>query len=197
MALNAGATALGLVAAMPSGPGPIPDNEIAAICEAMAGRTRCVLLTSETTVEGVLEHVDRIRPGAVQLVDHVSPGVIPALRLLHPTVEIIDVVHVTGPESIAEAENSRADVILLDSGRAGSDVLGGTGQPHDWSLSAKCVQACSRPVWLAGGLSPENVSKAITTVGPAGVDVCSGLRSDDALDPQKLSRFMAAVRATE
>jgi phosphoribosylanthranilate isomerase len=194
MALAAGATALGLVAEMPSGPGPIPDEVIALICEGLMGRTRTVLLTSETSVEGVVSHVDRIRPSAVQLVDRVTTGVIPALRLLHPGVEIIEVVHVTGPESIDEAQSSRADIVLLDSGRAGSGVLGGTGQTHDWTLSAQIVERCSKPVWLAGGLNPDNLADAITAVRPAGVDVCSGLRTDGALDDAKLSAFTQVLR---
>jgi phosphoribosylanthranilate isomerase len=158
------------------------------------GRTRTVLLTSETSVEGVVSHVDRIRPSAVQLVDRVTTGVIPALRLLHPGVEIIEVVHVTGPESIDEAQSSRADIVLLDSGRAGSGVLGGTGQTHDWTLSAQIVERCSKPVWLAGGLNPDNLADAITAVRPAGVDVCSGLRTDGALDDAKLSAFTQVLR---
>jgi phosphoribosylanthranilate isomerase len=121
----------------------------------------------------------------VQLVDRVTTGVIPALRLLHPGVEIIEVVHVTGPESIDEAQSSRADIVLLDSGRAGSGVLGGTGQTHDWTLSAQIVERCSKPVWLAGGLNPDNLADAITAVRPAGVDVCSGLRTDGAWMPTR------------
>ena len=119
MALAAWATALGLVAAMPSGPGPIPDTQIAEIAAAMVGRCETVLLTAETTAQGVAEHIDRAGPvRAVQLVDAVAPAVILMVRLLHPGLRIIEVVHVYGPEAVTAAKDSKADIVLLDSGRA-------------------------------------------------------------------------------
>ncbi|MEL6582506.1 MAG: phosphoribosylanthranilate isomerase [Pseudomonadota bacterium] len=194
LARAAGATAIGLVSAMPSGPGPIPDEVIAELCGAMKGLITTVLLTSETSVEGVISHVERTQPSAVQLVDRVAAGVIPALRLLQPGVQIIEVVHVSGPEALEQAKASKADVILLDSGKAGSGVLGGTGQTHDWALSAKIVAESAKPVWLAGGLTPENVAEAISAVRPAGVDVCSKLRPNGRLDPDLLAQFISAAQ---
>lgn len=197
MALAAEATALGLVAAMPSGPGPIPDTQIAEIAASMVGRCETVLLTAETTAQGVAEHIDRAGPvRAVQLVDAVALGVIPMVRLLHPGLRIIEVVHVNGPEAVTAAKNSKADIVLLDSGRAGTDRLGGTGQVSDWSIAAQCVQASPKPVWLAGGLRPEIVSTALGTVRPAGLDVCSGLRVNGALDQGLLDAFVAAANAS-
>jgi phosphoribosylanthranilate isomerase len=53
------------------------------------------------------------------------------------------------------------------------------------------------PVWLAGGLNPDNAREAIETVGPFALDLCSGIRSGEGydLDPELLDAFMAAVRS--
>ncbi len=76
------------------------------------------------------------------------------------------------------------DAILLDSGNPSlsTKVLGGTGRAHDWAVSRRIRDSVSVPVFLAGGLNPENVGKAITQVAPFGVDVCSGLRTNGRLD---------------
>ena len=72
--------------------------------------------------------------------------------------------------------------------------LGGTGRRHDWALSARIVARVSRPVFLAGGLTPENAEEAIRTVRPWALDVCSGVRTDGRLDAGKLERLFAAIR---
>lgn len=89
------------------------------------------------------------------------------------------------------------DALLLDSGNPSLAVkeLGGTGRTHDWSLSAKIVEASPVPVFLAGGLGAGNVGEAIHAVRPFGVDRCTGVRTAGALDEQKLIRFMEAVAA--
>ncbi len=87
------------------------------------------------------------------------------------------------------------DALLLDSGNLTSAVreLGGTGRVHDWKLSRRIRDAVSIPVFLAGGLNAANVIEAIHVVEPFGVDVCSGVRTENNLDPDKLSAFCAAV----
>ena len=88
------------------------------------------------------------------------------------------------------------DALLLDSGRPDADrkTLGGTGEVHDWTLSRRIVATAPVPVWLAGGLRPENVAAAVATVRPHGVDVCSGVRGDGRLDERLLTAFCAAAR---
>jgi phosphoribosylanthranilate isomerase len=71
--------------------------------------------------------------------------------------------------------------------------LGGTGRVHDWAVSRRIVECAGVPVFLAGGLKAENVAEALRVVGPAGVDVCSGVRSGVALDPARLSALVAAM----
>lgn len=91
------------------------------------------------------------------------------------------------------------DGLLLDSGNPAAAVkeLGGTGRVHDWALSRRIVVEAPCPVFLAGGLNPDNVAEAIHAVRPYGVDLCTGVRSDDDLDTEKLAAFMGAVAAAD
>jgi phosphoribosylanthranilate isomerase len=120
------------------------------------------------------------------------------LRQALPGVRLVQVIHVEGPGAIEEARRVAPDVdaILLDSGRPGLRVkqLGGTGRIHDWGVSRAVCEAVKVPVFLAGGLNPDNVAEAIQAVRPWGLDVCSGLRRDGRLDPELLERFTAAIR---
>ncbi len=196
-AVAAGADLLGLVAAMPSGPGPIPDARIAEIAAGVPPGVTSVLLTAETDPAAISALVAACRPGAVQLVDHAAIAAHPLLRADHPSLQILQVVHVEdeGAVGIALAAAATADAILLDSGRPSARELGGTGRVHDWAISREVVRRAPKPVFLAGGLRPGNVADAIRAVRPFGVDLCSGVRTGGALDPEKLAAFMEAVRA--
>jgi phosphoribosylanthranilate isomerase len=96
-------------------------------------------------------------------------------------------------EAVSVADS--VDAVLLDSGNQKLAVkeLGGTGRTHDWRISRKIVESVREPVYLAGGLTPENVQAAIREVRPFGLDVCSGLRTDGHLDEEKVRRFFANV----
>lgn len=198
IAVAAGAALLGLVGAMPSGPGPIGDDAIAEIAGWAPPGVATVLLSSETTAEGLIAHAARCRPTALQIVDAPEAGARAALRRALPGLKIIQVVHVEGPSAVAEARAAEdADAILLDSGRPSAPVreLGGTGRVHDWDIAASVVRAVARPVFLAGGLGPGNAAAAVRRVGPYGLDLCSGVRTGDRLDPAKLAAFFDAVAA--
>ncbi len=198
IAIAAGADALGLVAAMPSGPGPIPDDLIADIIAAVPPPVSTFLLTSELTADAISAHVRATRPATVQIVSPIDPAESAVLARLEPTVRRVQVIHVEGPEAIGliRVYAPHVHAFLLDSGRPGAVVpeLGGTGRAHDWAVSAAFVAASPLPVFLAGGLHAGNVGQAVAQVRPFGVDLCSGVRSDGALDARKLAAFVAAVR---
>ena len=199
LAIAAGADALGLVGAMPSGPGPIADELIALIAGQVPPPVATFLLTSETAASGIIEHARRCRANTLQLVDRVPPESYSALRASLPAVRLVQVIHVEDDRAVDEAVQAApmVDALLLDSGRprAAVRVLGGTGMTHDWRISRRIVEAVDRPVFLAGGLNPANVGEAIAEVGPFGVDLCTGVRTDNRLDPSKLRAFVAAVEA--
>lgn len=197
-ALLCGASAVGFVSAMPSGPGPISDDEIARLLPRVPPGVSAFLLTSRTDADALIEQWRRLPTDTIQLVDRLPPGTYRRLRSALPGVRLVQVIHVEGPDAVEEAEAVAAEVdaILLDSGRPGAEVaeLGGTGRVHDWAVSRRVVQAVHVPVYLAGGLNGDNVAAAISAVRPFGVDVCSGVRTDGRLDPVKLEAFTRGVR---
>ena len=197
MAINHGADALGLVGKMPNGPGPIPDWLIAEIVKTIHPPIASFLLTSEQSSEEIIYHVKRVDTNTVQVVDELTTGTYTDIRTALPHLKIVQVIHVTGEESIEEAVriSSNVDAILLDSGNPKGSIktLGGTGNVHNWNLSREIVNAVDIPVFLAGGLHAGNVRQAIETVQPFAVDVCSGVRTEGRLDPNKLEAFIKAV----
>jgi phosphoribosylanthranilate isomerase len=198
-AIGEGADALGLVSTMPSGPGVIAEETIARVAEAVPPPVATFLLTCARDVDAVAAQHRRVRTTAVQLCDRLERGTLRDLRAALPGVRIVQVVHVTGPEAIEEAvaATEDADALLLDSGDRSGAVprLGGTGRRHDWALSRRIREAVSVPVFLAGGLTAENVAQAIDEVGPFALDVCTGVRIDGRLDESKLVRFVSAAYA--
>jgi phosphoribosylanthranilate isomerase len=197
MAIAAGASALGLVSEMPSGPGPIPEDRIAEIAARVPPGVATFLLTCRTDATEIEDQQRRCGTGVIQLCDEPAPGARAALRRALPAIKLVQVIHVEGPESIdaARAAAPEVDALLLDSGRPGLAIkeLGGTGRVHDWETSRAIGEAVRVPVYLAGGLRAENVGLAIETVRPFGVDLCSGIRVAGRLDAHLLADFMRAV----
>lgn len=197
MAINAGTSAIGLVGPMPSGPGIISNEKIAEIVQNIYAPIDTFLLTSETTVQGIFNHYQKAKTTTIQLVDKIEKGGHAPLKKLLPKVKIIQVLHVVGEKSIEEAMSlmENVDGLLLDSGNPNLKVkeLGGTGRIHNWEISRRIVEKSKVPVWLAGGLKPENIQEAIRQVQPHGVDLCSGVRTDGKLDFDKLSLFFKNV----
>jgi phosphoribosylanthranilate isomerase len=197
LAIHYGADALGLVGKMPSGPGPIDDGLIATIVKTIYPPVSSFLLTSEQSTSGIIAHLKRTHTDTVQIVDELTEGSYHQIREALPHLRIVQVIHVTGEESIAQALNIHelVDAILLDSGNptAAIKTLGGTGNTHNWTISRKIVEEVAVPVFLAGGLHSNNVAEAIYTVEPFGVDVCSGVRTAGRLDVEKLKSFISAV----
>jgi phosphoribosylanthranilate isomerase len=198
LAINGGADLLGLVSAMPSGPGVISDDEITQIRERVKGRAKTVLLTSRITAEAIGRQLRSHQPDVVQLCDALAIPEILALRSNWPDVTLMQVIHVRNAASVDEAASTaeHVDALLLDSGNPAAAIkeLGGTGRVHDWQLSRAIRDSVNVPVFLAGGLRAENVADAVTTVRPSGVDVCSGVRTEGKLDRQRLKAFMASAR---
>lgn len=197
MAVRAGASALGLVSEMPSGPGVIAWETIAAIAAAVPPGVASFLLTSARDTETILAQQRRCGVNTLQICDRLTSGEHADLRRALPGIGIVQVIHVAGEASLAEAVAVApfVDALLLDSGDPSRAVkeLGGTGRVHDWRISARIREAVPVPVYLAGGLNAGNVGAAIRQVGPFGLDLCGGVRTDGDLDAVKLDRFFTAA----
>ncbi len=95
-------------------------------------------------------------------------------------------------ETLEDMQKFPADGFLLDA--YVKDVLGGTGETFNWDLAVR-AQELGRPIFLAGGLTSENVAEAVRTVRPFAVDVSSGVESEPGKkDPDKVRAFVAAAK---
>jgi phosphoribosylanthranilate isomerase len=200
LAIDAGAAALGLVSAMPSGPGVIDEATIAEVAAAVAdANVASFLLTAHTDAAAIVDQHRRCRTTTLQLVDALAPRELRELRRALPRVTLVQVIHVSGPASLDEALAAApmVDALLLDSGNPLLAVkqLGGTGRTHDWAVSRAILEQAGVPVWLAGGLHAGNVREAVATVQPHGLDLCSSVRSEGRLDAARLRAFFDALNA--
>lgn len=197
LAIQYGATAIGLVGPMPSGPGIIDDSLIKEIAHTAPTHIATFLLTSETSAAGIIAHHKRAPTSTIQVVDALPKEAYQEIKTHLPNIQLIQVVHVLDEASVQEAIEiaQHVDALLLDSGNPNLAIkeLGGTGRTHNWELSRKIRDAVSIPLYLAGGLNATNVRKAIKQVQPYGVDLCSGVRTNGRLDELKLKAFFEAV----
>lgn len=197
MAIEAGASALGLVSEMPSGPGVISEKLIAEIAAQIPPGVSSFLLTSRQNASEIIEQHRRCRTSTIQICDRLIHGDYGKLKSALPGIKIVQVIHVRGTDSVAEAlsVSKEVDALLLDSGNQElkTKELGGTGRVHNWELSREIAEKSSAPVYLAGGLNASNVLEAISKVRPFGIDLCSGVRTGGKLDKDKLEKFFSAV----
>jgi phosphoribosylanthranilate isomerase len=196
-AIKYGASALGLVGKMPSGPGVIDDNLIKEIAKIVPPPISTFLLTSETNAEEIISHYKRVNTSVIQMVDELKDRQFQRIREELPNVKLVQVIHVLDNNSVREAieVSEFVDAILLDSGNPNLSVkeLGGTGRTHNWDISRQIRESIKIPLFLAGGLNKDNVRHAIDYVQPFGLDLCSSVRTKGQLDERKLEEFFKAI----
>lgn len=111
---------------------------------------------------------------------------IAALRKAAPDCTIWKAFKIRRAEDLRAVNSSTADMVILDNGY-------GTGAHFDWSLA----EGADRPYLLAGGLTPENISEAITRLCPYGLDISSGVETDKKKDLMKIQAAVTAVRKAD
>jgi phosphoribosylanthranilate isomerase len=150
-----------------------------------------VVLLCDPTLEQALEAARRIEPHALQLLCRESPELVAALKSraacrIWKTVHQPAVPDQAAPEEFVEAG---AEALIVDSSDTSQGFLrlGGTGKLSDWSAAAELVAKLPVPVFLAGGIGPENVESALIEVRPYGIDLCSGVETEKGMkDPAKV-----------
>jgi phosphoribosylanthranilate isomerase len=197
LAIQYGASAIGLVSKMPSGPGVISEDLIREIATRVPSEIKTFLLTSKLASEEIIIQLKKCKTNTVQIVDSVAVSIYENLKEELQKISIVQVIHVTGEISISEAKRVEkyVDAVLLDSGNQNIKVkeLGGTGRIHNWKISKQIVDEINIPVYLAGGLNADNVKEAVQMVKPYGVDLCSGVRTDNKLNVHKLKKFFKVL----
>ena len=197
LAIKYGASAIGLVSEMPSGPGVISEDLIKEIAAAVPSTIDTFLLTSKLDADSIIEQHRKCKTTTLQIVDRVKTNVLIKLKKELPAIRLVQVLHVNGEESVTEAKNAAqfVDALLLDSGNQKLKVkeLGGTGRTHDWTISRKIRDAVPVPVYLAGGINAKNVLDAVKEVEPFGIDLCSGVRENGKLNEERLEEFFSVL----
>ena len=154
-------------------------------------------MTSEASAIAIYEHYQKVKTTTIQIVDYIGEKELIKLRKLLPNTELIQVVHIEDASAIDLAKRLEplVDGLLLDSGNTKLPIkeLGGTGRTHDWIISKRIVEQVRIPVLLAGGIKADNVNRAIEAVQPYGIDLCSGVRTNDQLDSTKLANFFSIL----
>ena len=199
IALNAGADALGfIVGARHRTEDELTPAAAAALVATLPPFVSSVMVTHLQQATPIVALLRQVGATTLQLQDAIEPNELRAIRSALPAVKLIKAIHVSNGDvrSVADALSEAmaaaplVDALLLDS-RTG-DRIGGTGLPHDWSISRRIVKSVGRPVILAGGLRPENLQSALEAVRPAAVDVNSGI--EDAAGNKDAQRAGAFVR---
>lgn len=199
LAIAYGASALGLVGHMPSGPGVISNLKISEIMKSVPPMVSTFLLTSETKAAVVIDHYKKVNTSTIQIVDALENRDYEQIQNELPHVKIVQVIHVLDDKSVAEAigVSRYVDAVLLDSGNPNLETkeLGGTGRTHNWDLSRQIRDQIDIPVFLAGGINHNNAKQAIEHVQPFGVDLCSSVRTNGKLDENKLKLFFQTIQS--
>ncbi|WP_297679152.1 phosphoribosylanthranilate isomerase [Tepidiforma sp.] len=197
---RAGADAIGFTIGLPTGPhNGLDEAGAAAIIRRLPPFITPVLITYRVTAAEVVPMCRAMGVSQVQLHAPAAPAELEQMRAAIPGLKLILAVNVTGPEALdlARERAARADALILDTYDPATGRHGATGKTHDWSLSARIVEAVGVPVILAGGLTPANVAAAIRRVRPWGVDVHTGVeRPDGTTDHDLVRAFVAIAHAT-
>ena len=193
-AIDAGADSLGFTLRLPNGPHNGLDDEGAKdIINHLPPFAAPTLITYLETGLEAADLCDYLGVRIIQLHGEIEQSEVARLRNLRPGIKIIKSIIMRDESAIDEADDwqERADAFLLDTCDPSTGKTGATGKTHDWEISRRRVQEITRPVILAGGLTPENVADAIRTVRPWGVDSHTGVENvDGSFSMEKASAFI-------
>lgn len=201
MLVREGVACLGLPLRLPVHKEDLPEAEAAALVRRLPRSVESVLITYLGEAAAVAEFAEFLGVNAVQLHGTITPGEFARLRKLRPGLALIKSLVVrSGNRTELKADLERfapwADAFITDTFDPATGACGATGKTHDWAVSRELVRASRLPVILAGGLNPENVAAAVAAVGPAGVDVHTGVEdASGAKDPVLVRRFVEQARA--
>ena len=196
-AIEAGADMLGFNFYRPS-PRFIEPAEVKKILESLRfeiegrGITTVGVFVNEVSPDAVAAIVDEAGLNAVQLHGDESIEFCATLKKLLNGKLLIKVLRVSDTFAPAETGKYDADAVMLDAFHR--ELPGGTGQVVDWTMARSARELVPR-LFLAGGLSPENVAEAIAEVGPFAVDACSSLESTPGRkSAERMTAFVRAAR---
>jgi len=198
---DCGVRYLGFPLRLPVHAEDLTEERAARIIRSLSPPSRAVLITYLEDAREIAEFRRALGTRIVQLHGDVDPRELRKLREIDPGLTVIKslVIGLHDAQTLEKtvtALRGFVDAFITDTFDPRTGASGATGKTHDWSVSRKLVETCGRPVILAGGLTPDNVRRAILEVRPAGVDAHSGV--EDAAGRKcrdKLRRFVSEASA--
>lgn len=170
-----------------------------------------VAVTLDKTVEENLQTVQSLSPAALQMHGYETPEMVQTIKQ-RVECDVWKVIHLPAGEKEEQSDieafvremklyiQAGADSLVVDAMciQQGEKQLGGTGQTVDWQAARELCQRANHPVYLAGGINPNNVFEAVTRVQPYGIDLSSGVElTKGKKDPDKVLQLISAVRSLE
>lgn len=208
LAADAGADYLGVLVDVASSERSLSTSQAAEIASASPIPT--VLLLYNRTTANIKDAVSRIEPYALQLLGQETPQQVEELKntvtcqiwksvyLPAGSPDNVDMIAVR--KQMQAYRDAGADFLLFDSVDISVDPprYGGTGKTCDWDVAGELITDSPLPVFFAGGIRPDNVRTAIETIGPYGIDLCSGVEASKGIkDKNKLERLMEQVNSCD
>lgn len=170
------------------------DKETAKeICDFVNNRCDVSLVTHLKNPHEIIDLTKFIGNNIIQLHSDINENDVEKIKLSLPNIKLVRLIHISSDGKIVTNVDSikYADYYLLDSFNLKTNQVGGTGLVHDWNVSKSIVEKLDKPVFLAGGLNPNNVRDAISIVKPYGVDVNSGCKNELGYkDKEKIKNFV-------
>jgi phosphoribosylanthranilate isomerase len=191
-AAEAGADAVGVVSEVPvDSPREVEPKRAAQLVADAPPFVTTVLVTMPETRRRAVELAGAVDPDVLQLHAAFDPDDLAFLRA-EAAAKLVVAVDADDPDR-ARALDDAVDAVLVDS--TTESGAGGTGETHDWTATRDLAAELASPVVLAGGLTPENVAEAVSTVDPYAVDVASGVEvSGGVKDHDAVRAFVARAR---
>lgn len=194
MCLEAGADVIGILVGQNHASTDFVDkNKAKEICEFVNGRCSVSLVTHITNASEIIELTKYIGNDLIQLHSDIDEGEVEKIHKALPSVKLVRLIHLTKDGNMYSdiSKMKYVDYYLTDSFNLKTNQVGGTGLTYDWQRAGEIIKQLNKPVFLAGGLNPQNVSEAINKAKPYGVDVNSGCKNDKGVkDAEKVKLFI-------
>ncbi len=195
-----GADAQGFIVNTPQSSRNIELKLAKKLVHLLAPFSHSVLVTTTSNPATLRNMVAQVGPDALQVHCELDPNQITTIsRSIGNNLKVYSLLSISNDfthlkKRAKKLASAPIDALLLDT--AVKNKIGGTGRVHDWHISRKIRDFIYPfPVILAGGITPENVTKAIQTVRPYGIDVASGVETNGPKSRAKVDKLLRKVRS--
>ncbi len=199
MCLDAGADIIGILVGQEHNSNDFIDKYKAKeITNFVDKRCKVSLVTHLTDADKIIELTKFIGNDIIQLHSDIKEDEVEKIYKSLPNVKLVRLIHISKDGKICTnyKKVQYVDYYLLDSFNLKTNQVGGTGLIHDWNKSSELIKELNKPVFLAGGLNPDNVKQAVSLAHPYGVDVNSGCKNKLGMkDKNKVKNFILNAKS--